>query len=251
MNRRDGLRQAYRAGREESPDTCVHWPLPGPQRASPRLTSRTSRGITFIWCRVDKRAIAFRVCSHSSLRAGLRLRHHCDLHDCKLLPDVLARPAVFSADTLADRLRRRTVAMRRDLAAALGSPSRGSVARKLRQLGFLAGFSHRGCLFAMRGAGTIEALAQLARAASSGSMWAVASRFDRNPADDPTTRLSDRMDLSELTPMGKPQLAEDRSDLDAKSRYLAHDSPILATILAAGRDESAGFDLGEPKAPPP
>ena len=60
------------------------------------------------------------------------------------------RPPVFSADTLADLLRRDIVATLPDLAAALGQPSPSTVFRKLKQLGYLSSYSHRGRFYALR-----------------------------------------------------------------------------------------------------
>lgn len=59
------------------------------------------------------------------------------------------RPTIYSADTLADILRRKTVATLPELASALGGASPATVARKLKQLGHLSSYSHSGRFYAL------------------------------------------------------------------------------------------------------
>lgn len=59
------------------------------------------------------------------------------------------RPETFSADTLAHLLRRRTIATMHELKAALGSSVDMTVFRKLRELSYLASYSHRGKYYAL------------------------------------------------------------------------------------------------------
>ena len=59
------------------------------------------------------------------------------------------RPTLYSAQSLAAFLRRKTVATLPELARALGGASHVTVARKLKQLGHLSSYSHRGKYYAL------------------------------------------------------------------------------------------------------
>lgn len=59
------------------------------------------------------------------------------------------RPVAYPAETLAAFLRTATVATLPELAAALGNPSAATVRRKLRELGCLSSYSHRGAYYAL------------------------------------------------------------------------------------------------------
>ena len=60
------------------------------------------------------------------------------------------RPVAFSATTLVTALDRLGVATMPQLVDALGSPSRGTVFRKLRELDALSSYSHRGQYYTLR-----------------------------------------------------------------------------------------------------
>ncbi len=67
------------------------------------------------------------------------------------------RPVTYSADKLAEALRRMTVATLPELAAALGNCSAITVHRKLKQLGYLSSYSHRGKYYALQAGANFDA----------------------------------------------------------------------------------------------
>ena len=67
------------------------------------------------------------------------------------------RPVAFSAATLAAALDRLGVATMPQLVDALGSPSRGTVFRKLRELDALSSYSHRGQYYTLRANASFDA----------------------------------------------------------------------------------------------
>ena len=68
------------------------------------------------------------------------------------------RPPTFSSETIADFLRRETVATLPQLSAALGNASVSTVARKLKSLGYISSYSHRRRFYALRESAQFDSL---------------------------------------------------------------------------------------------
>lgn len=68
------------------------------------------------------------------------------------------RPPSFSSETIADFLRRETVATLPQLSAALGNASVSTVARKLKSLGYISSYSHRRSFYALRESARFDSL---------------------------------------------------------------------------------------------
>jgi hypothetical protein len=66
------------------------------------------------------------------------------------------RSEIFSADAIARLLRRRTIATMDEMKAALGSPVDMTVFRKLRELAYLASYSHRSKYYALEEAASFD-----------------------------------------------------------------------------------------------
>jgi len=63
--------------------------------------------------------------------------------------DAIMRPVEFNSKSLAGMLRKRKIATMAELMAALGSDSRSTVFRKLRELEYRTSYSHRGRFYAL------------------------------------------------------------------------------------------------------
>lgn len=77
---------------------------------------------------------------------------------CDICHNGRVRPTTFSSDTLADFLRRETVATLPQLSAALGSASASTVVRKLKSLGYICSYSHRRKFYALRESAQFDSL---------------------------------------------------------------------------------------------
>ena len=168
------------------------------------------------------------------------------------------RPVTFCAATLAVALERLGVATMPQLVDALGSPSRGTVFRKLRELDILSSYSHSGQYYTLRASadfnahglwahGTIRFSTHGTLRATVAALTASAPRGWRAGELDELVGVNARGALRYLVQDGQLTCVK----IDGRSLYCATDPARQRQQIAARRTAGQTVTLAEPLAEPP